>query len=229
MRAEKDGYVIHLEGTWMEISNRYGVLEYGDVDVIPENAMEGYAEKLLDDFIDRHSVKDTDTFNKFVVKRVAFDLFRKEYIQLRAIRGRDEIWMVQEYDNELVFMKEIWSGCKYRDEVLDWIRKNYEIESCLMANVFRSGLGDYTNGGISATRCKLYILAATKGLFEPQDIRECVYVEWHEVMGEEYINCKPAYFPKRRYTAGRNFLYTSDGMFKKITKSKYPIPIHDRY
>ena len=30
MRTEKDGFVLHLEGTWMEISNKYGMLESGD-------------------------------------------------------------------------------------------------------------------------------------------------------------------------------------------------------
>lgn len=228
-RVEKNGFMLYLGGTWCEISNRYGVVENGDVEVTDEEVTEEYAEKLLDDFIDRHSVQDRDNFNEFVVKRVAFDPERKEYIQLRAVRGGGEYWTVQIYDNELVYMKEIWSGCKYKNEVLDWMRTNYEVESCLTANVFRSDLGDCTNGGISATRQELYILAKTKGPFEPQDIRECVYIEWREVMGEEYIDCKPAYLPKRWYMAGGNFLYTSDSRFKEITRSKYPISIHDRY
>ena len=37
MRVEKDGYVLHLEGTWMEISNKYGVLGHGDVATNPED------------------------------------------------------------------------------------------------------------------------------------------------------------------------------------------------
>lgn len=40
-----------LEGTWMEISNKYGMLESGDVAVDPEDVPEGYAEKALEDFI----------------------------------------------------------------------------------------------------------------------------------------------------------------------------------
>ena len=31
MQVEKDGFVLHLDGTWMEISNKYGVLEHGNV------------------------------------------------------------------------------------------------------------------------------------------------------------------------------------------------------
>lgn len=122
MRAEKNGFVCHLEGTWCEISNKYGVLEHGDI-VEPEGGIpEGYAETLLDDFIDRHSVHDNDKFNKFVIMRVAFDPESKEYLQLRAVRSGDEYWTIQVYDNELVYMKGVWSGCKYKDETLDWMR-----------------------------------------------------------------------------------------------------------
>lgn len=226
-RVEKNGFTLLLGGTWCEISNRYGVVEYGDVEVPDEGIIEKYAEKLLDDFIDRHSIKDTDNFNELVIKRVAFDPESKEYIQLRAVRGSDEYWTVQAYDNELVYMKEILSGCKDKDETLDWMRTNFDVESCLTAYVYRDSLGDCTNGGISATRRELYILSDTKGAFEPEDIRQCVYIEWKEVCGEQYIDCKPAYFQKRWYMMGGNFLYTSDSRFREITK--YPIPIHDRY
>ena len=30
MRIEKEGFVLNLEGTWCEISNKYGVQEHGD-------------------------------------------------------------------------------------------------------------------------------------------------------------------------------------------------------
>lgn len=138
-------------------------------------------------------------------------------------------YMVQEFDNELVFMGELWSGCKYPDEVLDWMKSNYEIESCLTAEVYRSSLGDCTNNGISSYARELYILDAQKGPFEPDDIRQCVYIEKREIMGQEYVDCKPAYCRKRWYMAGGNILYTSDSRFKQITGISYPIAIHDRY
>ena len=94
--------------------------------------------------------------------RVAFDPESKEYLQLRAVRSGDEYWTIQVYDNELVYMKGVWSGCKYKDETLDWMRTNFDIESGLTAEVYRSGLGDCTNGGISAHRRDLYILGKTK-------------------------------------------------------------------
>ena len=229
MRVEKNGFVCHLEGIWCEISNKYGVVEHGNI-AEPENGIqEGCVERLLDDFIDQHSVHDSDKFNEFIVKRVAFDLQSKEYLQLRAVRKDNGYWIVQVYDNELVYMKEVWSGCKYQDEVLSWMRTNFNIESGLTAEVYRSSLGDCTNGGISAHQKSLYILTKEKGPFEPQDIRECVYIEWREVAGSQYIDCKPLYFRKRWYMMGGNFLYTSDSRFREVTKSKYPIPIHDRY
>lgn len=228
MKIERNGFVLHLEGTLIEISNKYGVLEHGDVAAYPENVPEGYAEKKLDDFIFQHSVAEKS--NPTCVKKVAFDPASKEYIQLQAVLPvNGECWIVQKYDNELVYMGEEWSGCKHRDEVQDWMRTNFDIESCLTARVYRNGLGDCTNSGISAHAEELYILAAQKGPFEPEDIRQCVYIEWREVCGEQYIDCKPVYCRKRWYMAGGNFLYTSDSRFKDITKSKYPISIHDRH
>lgn len=153
----------------------------------------------------------------------------EEYIQLQAVKLDDDTYMVQEFDNELVFMGELWSGCKYPDEVLDWMKSNYEIESCLTAEVYRSSLGDCTNNGISSYARELYILDAQKGPFEPDDIRQCVYIEKREIMGQEYVDCKPAYCRKRWYMAGGNILYTSDSRFEQITGISYPIAIHDRY
>lgn len=149
--------------------------------------------------------------------------------ELQARCDLTELQAVQKFDNELVFMGEIWSGCKHKDEVLDWMRSNYEVESCLTAEVYRNPLGDCTNDGISSYQRELYVLAAQKGPFEPEDIRQCVYIEKREVMGKEYVDCKPAYRRKRWYMMGGNFLYTSDSRFKEITGISYPIAIHDRY
>lgn len=229
MRIEKEGFVLNLEGTWCEISNKYGAQEHGDVAVNEEDIPEGYAEKKLDRFIGAHKVRGFMKAEN-CEKKVAFDPETKEYIQLQAVKPvGDDVYVVQKFDNELVFMGEIWSGCKYKDEVLDWMRSNYEVESCLTAEVYRNPLGDCTNDGISSCQRELYVLAAQKGPFEPEDIRQCVYIERREVMGKEYIDCKPAYCRKRWYMMGGNFLYTSDSRFKEITGISYPIAIHDRY
>ena len=88
MRAEKNGFVLHLEGTWMEISNKYGVLEYGDVAANQEEVPDGYTEKALDDYISKHSVVEKSS--PTCVKRVAFDKESKRYIQLQAVLPDDE-------------------------------------------------------------------------------------------------------------------------------------------
>lgn len=228
MRVKKDGFVLYLEGTWMEISNKYGVLEYWDVAVDPEDAPEGYAEKALDAFIRSHSVLGNDVH--MCIKRVAFDRASGKYIQLQAVLSADgKCWEIQEYDDELVYMGVGFPIGRNYDEALQWMQDHYDIAFCLSAYVFRSSLGDCTNGGISASGDTLYILSEKKGVYEPKDIRECVCVERHEVIGEPYISCRPAYCSRRWYMAGGNFLYTSDNRFREITGSRYPIPIHDRY
>lgn len=225
--AEKNGFRLYIEGTWMEISNKYGVLEACDVDVNPEDIEEGFAEKKLEKYIAKRTVQDIPLPG--TVKKVAYDLEKECVIQLQAvIQEGEEYYTLQIYDDELVFREEIWTGCKYKDEVTDWMKSNYEIFRALSAEVFRSGLGDCTNGGISSTRKELYILGSD-GPFEPSDIRECVTVERKEVCGQEYLNAKPAYFPRRWYMMGGNFLYTSDSRYREYTGMKYPIPIHDRH
>ena len=82
MRIEKKGFVLNLEGTWCEISNKYGVQEHGDVAVNEEDIPEGYAEKKLDQFISTHKVKGSMKAERSE-KRVAFDPETKEYIQLQ--------------------------------------------------------------------------------------------------------------------------------------------------
>lgn len=230
MRADKNGFVLMIEGTWHEISNRYGVVEYGNV-ILPDEVPENFAETMLDKFIREHSVRECGPMNQDCIKKVAFDNQKNEYFQLQAVQKRqDNYWIVQKYDNELVYMGEIFSGCKHYDEILKWMQTNFDIASCLTADVYRSScISDCTNDGISAERKELYILSAVKGPFEPQDIRECVYIEQKKVAGSEYINCKPAYFQKRWYMMGGNFLYTSDSRYRDVTRSEYPIPIHDRY
>lgn len=131
MRVEKDGFVLHLEGKWMEISNKYGVLEHGDVATDLEDIPEGYAEKALEKFIQQHSVSE------------------------KTIRHALRKWRMTEKER-------------------------------------------------STSSCRRYF-------------------RWVRTTGPSRN------FPKRWYMAGGNFLYTSDSRFREITKSKYPISIHDRY
>lgn len=227
MRLEKGGVVLSLEGTWMEISNRYGVQEYGDVAVNEGDIPADFGEKRLERFIRAHSVCEKET--PTCIKRVAFDLKKRIFIQLQAVKASGEdYWMIQEYDNQLMFVKEDLTVCQYRQDVLEQMRKKYDIQRCLRAEVYRDSLGDCTNRGISATRDSLYILGCD-GPLEPGDLRECVKIEHRRVMGSEYLSAKPVYFPDRWYMAGGNFLYTSDSRYREHTGISYPVSIHDRY
>ena len=78
MRIEKEGFVLHLEGTWCEISNKYAVLESGDVAVNEEDIPAGFAEKKLDRYIETHKIRGYGKVDG-CVKRVACDERTKEY------------------------------------------------------------------------------------------------------------------------------------------------------
>lgn len=228
MRVEKDGYELIINDTKIEFFNKYGCVGHGK-QVFPSKPTEDIAKKILEKFICKHSVAKMSSST--CVKKVAFDVRSEEYIQLQAVLSEGEdYWVLQRFDNELIYMGEELIRCKCIDEIQDWMRTKFNIMSCLTAGVYRDVmLGDCTNNGISAYAKELYILSKEKGPFEPEDIRQCVYIEWRDVCGESYINCKPAYFRKRQYMAGGNFLYTSDSRFRDVTKCKYPISIHDRY
>ena len=133
MRIEKEGFVLHLEGTWCEISNKYAVLESGDVAVNEEDIPAGFAEKKLDRYIETHKIRGYGKVDR-CVKRVACDERTKEYIQLQAVKLDDDTYMVQEFDNELVFMGELWSGCKYPDEGLSVLHKLLCMVSAMVAD-----------------------------------------------------------------------------------------------
>ena len=227
MRLEKGGVVLDLEGTWMEISNRYGVQESGDVAVNEGDIPADFGEKRLERFIREHSVCEKES--PTCIKRVAFDPEKGSFIQLQAVKTSwKDSWMVQEYDDQLVFMREDLTFCQYRQDVLEQMRKKYGIQSCLRARVYRTDSRDCTNCGISARRTSLYILGC-EGPLEPEDIRECVRIESRKVAGCEYRHARPVYFPNRWYMAGGNFLYTSDSRYGEYTGIRYPLPIHDRY
>lgn len=94
----------------------------------------------------------------------------------------------------------------------------------LLCGVFRdAGMGDCTNGGISASHDNLILLDTPEGgPFEPRD-------KTPGIQYEVWRGYKRATTGPRAGAAGPmfggNFLYTSDSRFP----SDYPIPIHDRY
>ncbi|MBQ6091404.1 MAG: hypothetical protein IJL07_09090 [Lachnospiraceae bacterium] len=229
IRIERQGFVLYLGGTWMEISNRYGVQQHGDVALSPDDIPDGWAESKLERFITEHTVIDFP--KEDIIKKVIYDPESRRYGQIQAVRSKKlGGWMVQKYDDELCFMLEEYVKAEHPDEIKAWIKEKYQVQSGLPAYVLRSkGTGDCTNDGISKSRIELYVMTEGRYPFEPADLRECVGIEKRSYSGEIYVCAKPLYCPRRWYMAGGNFLYTSDSRFGEITGISYPVSIHDRY
>ena len=106
------------------------------------------------------------------------------------------------------------------------------MKQALMVFVYRTGLGDATNGGVSS-RVDMLLLAGEgiEGPFEVDDNEHHLELRKKNVGGEDYLYAVPVGYVEAVGTAGPmfggNFVYTSDSRFRRVCK--YPIPIHDRY
>ena len=97
----------------------------------------------------------------------------------------------------------------------------------LPVNVFRSSLGDCTNGGVTADDDSLFVVPCEDGFLTDEglaDRHNVVILEPAEIMGSLYF--KPSTITGHSM-AGGNFVYTSDSRFSR-TYSKQPVRVHDR-
>ena len=228
MLIRKNDFVLCLAGDWLEISNKHGVLVQERLDENAKDNLEYYGKMRLDLFIRKHSLMNFQTGT--LIKRVAFDPEKKKYFQLQAIRP-DNGWtyIIQRYDDELVYMGEVHTTLQSPHEAKQYIYNKYQIISGFPAHIYRDDSVDCTNGGISAERSQLCIVTEDEYPFEPTDLRECVRVEHKDVNGKTYVNVKPLCYPNHWYMFGGNFLYCSDLRYQEATGVRYPVPIHDRY
>lgn len=104
--------------------------------------------------------------------------------------------------------------------------------------VYRSGLGDSTNGGVtSVNRMKSdgMVLLVGHGVHGPTTVEEA------QKSGHPVLMLQPRngiiraipYMPDNKeniwWMFGGNFIYSSDSRFPCVCNgSKYPIPVHDR-
>ena len=230
IKLENNGLTFVLGGSKYEISGPEGVTESGSMETGGKTDEEicAMADKHFAEYIKGHTVEQTESDT--VVKRVAYDENRGDYIQLQAIKtGEADYYIVQEYNSDLVFLREHETDAWDKEEIKDYLRKEYNIQKGLVSYVLRNNLGDCTNGGISSSRSSLYILGCATSPFLPEDIRQCVQIIERDIMGEHYVNAEPIAYPKRWYMAGGNFLYTGDSRYKDLTGISYPVAIHDRY
>lgn len=101
----------------------------------------------------------------------------------------------------------------------------------LPINVYRSNMGDSTNGGISSKYDRL-LLVCDEGFItiDEDDMPEnLVKIVTRNLFGREYKHIEPVKRPdadKVGYMSGGNLAYTSDSRFRRM--SEYPLSIHDR-
>lgn len=226
-RLEQAGFKGYLSGTWMEISNEYGVQQSGDVAMTDEGLGQDFLEDRLATFVNEHTVADIES--DWRIKRVGFNPETQRYEQLQMMK-RGDSWYIQRYDDNLVFIWEDLADVKHDGEAREWLRDFYDVQTGLPAEVYKSkGIGDCTNGGISSKRNELYVMTRDVWVLEPRDIRECVGIEKVNYNYRDHIRAKPLYKPGRWYMAGGNYLFTPDSRFREITGIDYPVAIHDRY
>ena len=99
----------------------------------------------------------------------------------------------------------------------------------LPINVFKSNLGDCTNGGISSRYDRL-LLVCEEGyvnIDENDPPENLVKIVTRNLFGKEYKHIEPVASPSGiGWMSGGNLGYCSDGRFSKM--SQYPLSIHDR-
>lgn len=153
------------------------------------------------------------------------------FIQLQYIPNGDNSWTEERYGQNLKKLE--GSGQIINQDLRPWFNPlvyaedSYEPVKCLPCSIFRSDLGDCTNGGISSTGRSLDLLV--KDGFNATNLLRLVEPEERQVCGKIYRDVVPVIYPGRWWMSGGNLLYTSDSRFEENTGSEYPLVIHDRY
>ena len=98
---------------------------------------------------------------------------------------------------------------------------------CIPAEVFRSSLGDCSNGGLSSKTNEVYVPCPTGFLEIPESDYRLVRLVTRVIGFGSFTHAEPVKEVPRGhvgYMMGGTFIYSSDSRFP----SKYPIPLHDR-
>lgn len=161
--------------------------------------------------------------NSETIKRVIY--CGNTLVQLQVVKDPFSYdWIAMFFDSNLKYMTETRIPA---DSVHSYVESQI-LAKGIPGYVFRSGLGDCTNNGISASHDRLFILSKD-GYSVPSDIRELVQIERQYIRSAEYVSVKPVYKADRWYMSGGNFLFSCDARFKEVTGIDYPVPIHDRH
>lgn len=158
------------------------------------------------------------------------------FIQLQYVPNGDGSWEEQRFDQDLKILDSITvnepDGSDYNVnfDPIKFANANYEVVKVLWVEVFRSSLGDCTNGGISSVADSLELIMPERMYgFDSTTLKKMVETETRDIGGRTYKNVKPVVYPERRYMSGGNLIYTHDSRYESITGCPYPLCIHDRY
>lgn len=97
----------------------------------------------------------------------------------------------------------------------------------LLVHVYRSDLGDCTNGGLSGKFNTFVLIDDANPVFEATADMPALKLVRRMIGSTEYLHVEPvAEKPEGNvgYMSGGNFVYSCDSRFP----SKYPISVHDR-
>lgn len=223
LKDERD-FRCEINGNSMKIWSGYSNLIYTEHFVSP--VTDADLPNLISQFdlvVGMRSVRASE--NSETIKRVIY--CGNMLVQLQVVKDPfTEDWIAMLFDSNLEYMTEERLSA---DMVHNYVESKTPAKG-IPGYVFRSGLGDCTNNGISGNHDRLYILSKD-GYSVPSDIRELVQIEQIEqrYTGGEYVSVKPVYKADRWYMSGGNFLFSCDTRFKEATGIDYPIPIHDKH
>ncbi len=98
-------------------------------------------------------------------------------------------------------------------------------------NVFRSRLGDSSNGGLSSRYDEMLLVAEG----EQPPLGNTLPVLWvvrrWAGTANEYVHAEPEHRPGEKrvgWMAGGTHVYSSDSRYRQVTGVSYPIQLHDR-
>ncbi len=106
----------------------------------------------------------------------------------------------------------------------------------LSAYVYRSNLGDATNGGVSSelqARDKIFLIPAERGNWTDEEVEAYPerFVVFDVIQSEHdasYRYLRPRGMEGKWMMYGGNYLFSCDSRWRE-SHGHFPLPIHDRY
>lgn len=102
-----------------------------------------------------------------------------------------------------------------------------KVERGLIVDVYKTGMRDCSNGGISSKVDKMILIGSgVPEIFTPSE--DCPAIYLSEIMGQPIAIPKSTIEGKIDGMFGGNFIYSCDSRFRNQV-NEYPIRVHDRF